>query len=921
MMRGLMKKISTLLFILMFFAACSLTAQSGNGIIVGVVKDLKTGYAIKNVRVIISQTKQQMFTNEKGEFKFENLKPGPYTLRFIHKDYNVLKMPHQEVFANSSIFLPVELVPGTGEGEGNDESFLIGGIEVTAKKNVLTNKLNQVTEISSSEIEHLQATNLGDVMQLIPGVGQMNPGLSSKNQLELRGDNNSTSLFGTKIMLDGSTISNNANITNLNLGAYASTNSNSGVDLREISVDNIESVDVLQGVASAKYGDYTEGVVIVKTKNGIQPNRIKIKDNPDTKDLSINGGFDLSSGDMFLNYNIDFANSERNIRIDGDDYQRVVAQLKLTNLFLEDKSLIVTNGLYFTRLFDDYKDLINPLGVQAYNHGFKFIYNNDLEYKIDRLSKVTFHGTFGYTKQDLFKQYIPLGQAADNRYILGFTTPGTNLVYQNIGTYTYQMSDKGNIWNVNLESEWSKKGVRIGSYVNNFSAGVQYQYDDNTGQGTTFDPLRPPTPDERPLSYDIVPANSTLSLYCEDEINGQFFKPFTLSLGLRYEMFSPEGIQWEGLLGKKDFVKSRSGSYLEPRISFRYFLSPDTRIRLGFGMTAKAPSLQTLFPKPVYFDIRDYFGDKRDSLDSYPRMFTTYIYNTNNLYVKAYYERKFEAYLDQKITEDIGFTLRGYYSYRNNEPVSFYQNIFMPSYYRPNYPNNGGEIFKSYVLLANSDLNKYRNVGYSNSYGSEITIISKKIEEINSSFYVSASFNYYDYNTHGGYDTYGTYSLWKNLDSLQKKYHVGSNDSYIIPVYRTGDQIDSWHKNLILKYKWDYTVRKLGLWFTLWAQQVVGNWYKDYINQDKTSVGYITEENGGKYYEYGKDVPKEARFSTKYEKDSKNSVVDTWSFNINVSKSLYKGAEVSFFVNNFIDRYNNIFYGLELSMDVNRIFE
>jgi hypothetical protein len=86
-------------------------------------------------------------------------------------------------------------------------------------------------------------------------------------------------------------------------------------------------------------------------------------------------------------------------------------------------------------------------------------------------------------------------------------------------------------------------------------------------------------------------------------------------------------------------------------------------------------------------------------------------------------------------------------------------------------------------------------------------------------------------------------------------------------------------------------------------------------------VGYITEENGGTYYEYPKDVPKAARFSTKYEIDQKNSIVDTWSFNINVSKSLYKGAEVSFFVNNFIDRYNSIFYGLELSMDINKIFE
>ena len=64
-----------------------------------------------------------------------------------------------------------------------------------------------------------------------------------------------------------------------------------------------------------------------------------------------------------------------------------------------------------------------------------------------------------------------------------------------------------------------------------------------------------------------------------------------------------------------------------------------------------------------------------------------------------------------------------------------------------------------------------------------------------------------------------------------------------------------------------------------------------------------------------------------------------WLFTLNVSKSLFKGAEVSFYVNNFLDdpaiwryysitsgreveqsRNPNLFYGIEFSMILDKIF-
>ena len=44
-----------------------------------------------------------------------------------------------------------------------------------------------------------------------------------------------------------------------------------GVSTRGVSASNIESVEVVPGIASVEYGDLTNGVVKVKTRRGSSP--------------------------------------------------------------------------------------------------------------------------------------------------------------------------------------------------------------------------------------------------------------------------------------------------------------------------------------------------------------------------------------------------------------------------------------------------------------------------------------------------------------------------------------------------------------------------------------------------------------------------------------------------------------------------
>lgn len=161
--------------------------------------------------------------------------------------------------------------------------------------------------IGRQAMDHLQATSLMDVMQLIPG--QLMTGVSSltsaeKITIRTLNANDANNAFGTAIVLDGVPISDNASLDNK---AGITSSGATGVDLREIGADNIESIEVIRGIPSAEYGDLTSGAVIVNTKAGQSPLEIRTKINPVTFNTSLNKGWKFAGQKGSLNTNLDYA--------------------------------------------------------------------------------------------------------------------------------------------------------------------------------------------------------------------------------------------------------------------------------------------------------------------------------------------------------------------------------------------------------------------------------------------------------------------------------------------------------------------------------------------------------------------------------------------------------------------------------------
>ncbi len=180
-------------------------------------------------------------------------------------------------------------------------SFRLNEVSVVAQES----KAGQATasNISRQAMDHLQASSLTDLLQLLPGGQIANPSLSTAKTFNIRNVGSTASdmnAMGTAIYIDGSPLSNNANLQPLSPAISGSggvvgggSSPNSGIDIRSIATDNIESVEVIRGIPSVEYGDLTSGAVIIRSKAGKEPMKIRFKTDPNIYQVSAGKGFSL----------------------------------------------------------------------------------------------------------------------------------------------------------------------------------------------------------------------------------------------------------------------------------------------------------------------------------------------------------------------------------------------------------------------------------------------------------------------------------------------------------------------------------------------------------------------------------------------------------------------------------------------------
>lgn len=464
-----------------------------------------------------------------------------------------------------------------------ESSLALDEVVVTAKSSAAGSSTS--SNIGRMAIDHLQATSLKDVMQLIPGQLMTSSDMTSEAKITIRSasDNTANNAFGTSILVDGVPVSDNTSL---------GTNAGTGVDLRQISADNIESVEVIRGIPSAEYGDLSSGAVVVNTKAGYTPFEIRTKLNPTTLNTSFGKGWKFSRDAGSMNVNADYARASGDPRTKNRSFDRISGGITYSNTIRRIWS--TTTKINFSSIIDlrssDPDLLVEGTETGQKQYSLRLAHNGRLSLNKPLSRSLTYAMGLSLSHSNTWTSSIvsadgglPVITSLTDGY---YQVPWITNSYRAGGTTVSEpvsfFAKAGNVFTVGS-----------GQVKQRFNMGTEYRYEANKAAGFSNDdnfmPLRPNS-NGRPRPYFDIPALSQLSAYLEDNLTWELplKMEFRLQGGLRFDMMQP---------GLPEQVSS-----LSPRFNGALRVTPWLTFRGGWGQSNKTPGLVHLYPEPKYMD-------------------------------------------------------------------------------------------------------------------------------------------------------------------------------------------------------------------------------------------------------------------------------------------------------------------------------
>lgn len=611
-------------------------------------------------------------------------------------------------------------------------------------------------------IEQTQALSLANVMNYLPGqtiikpviTVQGNQMLTMRSALTMNSIESLNNAFGINFQLDGSVMSNDANMQAMNPGRggffwanniqnpesgvvrdrsyrngsmYASYSNefqaNNGIDMRSIPVENVESIEVISGVASARYGDYTTGVISIQRQAGVTPWRVNIRTNEATQNIGINKGFKLNKGWGALNFGLDHLTGK-------DDPSNSLKSFRRTNFsvlwsYQHDGRARFKNTLSIDGSVTlDKTDLDPELGTEMMarmeNKRFGISNRSSWTYKRKLFYDFQLQGSYNVGRQESYDQrYLntttvrPMTDAMETGIHEGYYIPGYYLAYKQV---------LGEPVNINARAETNSL-VKIGKNITNkISIGVNYSYSANKGPGMILDPDRPRFPNtgnknDRPRPFQQVPAVSNAGAYIENAFKTKLMgRALSINLGARADI-------------QNKFLT------FSPRLNARYAITKDLNFNIAAGTATKAPGLSQISPGPIYIDVplvNTYNGSVNESV----YLAYTRVVELNKLDIRPYRSNTFETGLtwDKK-----PFHFSAYYFYRENDNGFTTQTVLLPltlpNYnvisvpgQKPQYSPDGT------TKIVNVTYSQVTNGLYNSTHGVELGMGVDKIRAIETSF-------------------------------------------------------------------------------------------------------------------------------------------------------------------------------------------
>ena len=628
-------RVFSLLSILMLFGVSAYGRDSGTYTITAVILD-KTGEPLSGATMQLVQSGLWGISGKDGEVEIRNVPRLPVA-------YKVSMLGYKDVEGEICL-----------DGKDNvrilmeEESLSMREVVVVAQAGQGGESTTSI--IGRQALDHLQATSLKDILQLLPGgVSMKNPSLTSPGQFKVRtlaSDDNAT--FGAAIIINGMPVSTNANM-NTGLGLSSISSGNSGADLRSIATDDIESVEVIRGVASAEYGDVSSGVMIVNKRIGVSDLNMKARIMPGIKQLHAGKGFDIKSAGS-LNISADYARGTSDPRFLTDKYNRGLLSLAHRKTLLDKTWTLTTNlDLSYTGEWKG-ADPDEPEAMKKFfssRDAFSLRLSHNGMLKLDKALARTlkYDVALSLSSDRIFNdRLVPVGAGA----ILDATKDGMYEGTPYPSSYETLSGTKSN-----PVMYWAKFSdlfyLNVGNMSNRFNVGTEWKIEGNRGIGQ-YDktPKFKAFAQDRIRRFCDIPYMNQISAYVEDNVVLTFserrYPNITGQAGVRWTVVQP----W----------RNERMMALSPRLNIAVNPERYLSLRLGYGISEKVPSLQDLYPSPDYYDF--YNMSVSDGQKSY-YLYSTRVFDNKPVSIKTMRGTKYELGFDVRLDNGMSFSVVGYH--------------------------------------------------------------------------------------------------------------------------------------------------------------------------------------------------------------------------------------------------------------------
>ncbi|WP_233266085.1 TonB-dependent receptor plug domain-containing protein [Myroides fluvii] len=629
--------------IIFFFCFTTLVlAQNPIEVQVQVTNEKQEGIAEVTVSIKNDQHNYIGLTDDNGVAHFQVI-PDQYQIQYFHIAYssqqniqNLLAKQKVAVVLVSQVKELQEVIITAEEGKG----------------------MSTTSVINRKAMEHLQPSSFADLMELLPGGLAQTPNLTQTNVVRIREFGPSisgytTSALGVQFVMDGNVLNSNMDMLQAvksdGKGASSRNTNGLGVDMRTLSTNDIESVEIIRGIPTVSYGDLTSGLILINRKSGHTKWQARVKADGFSKSYYLAKGFTVTPT-WSLNVSLDYLDALSDPRDVYETFKRINGSIRSKKEFsLYGNVLEWRSNLDYSVNLDKVK--VDPdtgyLATDSYrNQRQKISFSNNFNYKLQsggmfKNIKLTTNVNQGIEdiKQSIFVQY------SGPTSVSIATEEGVNDGFFPALSFVSHTKTEGRPLNINGKLETALE-FQTGALKQKVEMGVDYKYAHNYGRGEMYDLLTPPTTTAttRPRAYKDIPAYQNMALFAGDQVSWTLGEN---SVGLY------GGLRISKMLGLNRQFDLSKKIYIEPRFILQWGLPKITLgkqilkadVTLGYGELYKQPTGLMLYPSKAYYDFTQ-LNFRPDNSAYQSVNYMTYVEDPTNYGLKAAKNTKKEVRFD-----------------------------------------------------------------------------------------------------------------------------------------------------------------------------------------------------------------------------------------------------------------------------------